>query len=176
MILKRLQFLTSLQWRLVTIFILLALVLAVSASVSLNYFVELFFYDTFKAGIENGFEYWGIDDEDQPTKEEIVSFLTANNKANAMSLFFINNFRTFTIIDKNTNEIIYTDVKSPYRETLREDIIQSRNYLAALAGGKGDKGKLIRIGTSPFLTMQDELAIRIIFYTSGMTGKSGPEQ
>jgi len=56
-----------------------------------------------------------------------------------MSLFFINNFRTFTIIDKNTNEIIYTDVKSPYRETLREDIIQSRNYLAALAGGKGDK-------------------------------------
>jgi len=150
MILKRLQFLTSLQWRLVTIFILLALVLAVSASVSLNYFVELFFYDTFKAGIENGFEYWGIDDEDQPTKEEIVSFLTANNKANAMSLFFINNFRTFTIIDKNTNEIIYTDVKSPYRETLREDIIQSRNYLAALAGGKGDKGKLIRIGDKSF--------------------------
>jgi len=125
-------------------------VLAVSASVSLNYFVELFFYDTFKAGIENGFEYWGIDDEDQPTKEEIVSFLTANNKANAMSLFFINNFRTFTIIDKNTNEIIYTDVKSPYRETLREDIIQSRNYLAALAGGKGDKGKLIRIGDKSF--------------------------
>jgi len=150
MVLKRLQFLRSLQWRLVTIFILLALVLAVSASVSLNYFVELFFYDTFKAGIENGFEYWGIDDEDKPTKEEIVSYLTANNKANAMSLFFINNFRTFTIIDKNTNEIIYTDVKSPYRETLREDIIQSRNYLAALAGGKGDKGKLIRIGDKAF--------------------------
>ncbi|GAE88932.1 ATP-binding protein [Acetivibrio straminisolvens] len=150
MVLKRLQFLRSLQWRLVTIFILLALVLAVSASVSLNYFVELFFYDTFKAGIENGFEYWGIDEKDEPTKDQIVSYLTANNKANAMSLFFINNFRTFTIIDKNTNEIIYTDVKMPYRETLREDIIQSRNYLAALAGDKGDKGKLIRIGDKAF--------------------------
>jgi two-component system sensor histidine kinase VicK len=150
MVLKRLQFLRSLQWRLVTIFILLALVLAVSASVSLNHFVELFFYNTFKAGIENGFEYWGIDDKDEPTREEIVSYLTANNKANAMSLFFINNFRTFTIIDKNTNEIVYSDVKMPYRETLREDIIQSRNYLAALAGGKGDKGKLIRIDDKAF--------------------------
>lgn len=150
MVFKRLQFLRSLQWRLVTIFILLALVLAVSASVSLNYFVELFYYDTFKAGIENGFGYWGIDDKDEPTKEEIVLYLTTNNKANAMSLFSINNFRTFTIIDKNTNEVIYSDVKMPFRETLREDIIQSRNYLAALARGVGDKGKLIRIEDKAF--------------------------
>ena len=68
MFLKRFNFFRGLQWRLVTIFVLLTFVLMVSASISLNYFVESFYYDTFRAGIENGFEYWGIDDKANPTR------------------------------------------------------------------------------------------------------------
>ncbi|HQA57299.1 MAG TPA: ATP-binding protein [Acetivibrio sp.] len=147
---RRFNLIGSLQWRLVTIFILLTFVLMISAGISLNYFVENFYYDTFKAGIENGFEYWGIDSNANPKKEEILEYLTANNKANAMSLFSINNFRSFTVIDMKTNEILYTDERMPYRETLGQDIQSSRNYLAVLAGKAGDQGKLIRIGDKVF--------------------------
>jgi two-component system sensor histidine kinase VicK len=150
MIFKRLNLLRSLQWRLVTIFILLTFVLMISAGISLNYFVENFYYDTFKACIENGFEYWGIDNNASPKKEEILEYLTANNKANAMSLFSINNFRSFTVVDMKTNEILYTDEKMPYMETLAHDIQNSRNYLAVLAGKVGDQGKLIRINDKAF--------------------------
>lgn len=150
MIFGRLNLLRSLQWRLVTIFILLTFVLMISAGISLNYFVETFYYDTFKAGIESGFEYWGIDNNANPEKEEILEYLTANNKANAMSLFSINNFRSFTVADMKTNEILYTDERMPYRETLAHDIQNSRNYLAVLAGKAGDRGKLIRINEKAF--------------------------
>lgn len=60
-----------------------------------------------------------------------------------MSLFSINNFRSFTVVDMKTNEILYTDEKMPYMETLAHDIQNSRNYLAVLAGKVGDQGKLI---------------------------------
>jgi two-component system sensor histidine kinase VicK len=122
----------------------------ISAGISLNYFVETFYYDTFKAAIESGFEYWGIDKNASPEKEEILEYLTANNKANAMSLFSINNFRSFTVVDMKTNEILYTDERMPYRETLAHDIQNSRNYLAVLAGKAGDRGKLIRINEKAF--------------------------
>ena len=72
---KRLNLLRSLQWRLVTIFILLTFVLMISAGISLNYFVENFYYDTFKACIENGFEYWGIDNNASPKKKRSLSIL-----------------------------------------------------------------------------------------------------
>ena len=50
-----------------------------------------------------------------------------------MSLFSINNFRSFTMVDMITNEIIYTDEKMSHRETLDRDIQASRNYLAVMA-------------------------------------------
>ncbi|MFZ5989348.1 MAG: ATP-binding protein [Bacillota bacterium] len=151
MFLRRLQFLRSLQWRLVFIFILLAFVLMASAGISLNYFVKTFYYNTFKTGIDNGFDNWSIGEKDRPAREEIVKYLTGDINRTRM-LFFLNDFKDFSIIHKKTNEVIYSGEKlfDQDKEKTSEEIQKSRNYLSALAGKIGGQEKLIRSGDKVF--------------------------
>ncbi|TYQ14715.1 UNVERIFIED_CONTAM: two-component system sensor histidine kinase VicK [Acetivibrio alkalicellulosi] len=139
--LRRIRFFKSLQWRLVLIFILIAFVLMASAAVSLNYFVESFYYDTFRQGIEDGFKRWPLNIEVSTDEdiEEIKKFFTIN--VDVMVHFHLNHYKTYTLIDSKTNKIIQSNERTNQGwESLSNEILTSRNYLAALAGKIGDKG------------------------------------
>lgn len=144
--LRRLRFSTSLQWRLVTIFILIAFVLMATVSVSLNLFVESFYYGTFKQGLEGGFERGFLNLGEDATEDEIEGIVRhySNNKANAMLDFYLNDHKTFTILDGRTNEVKFSDERlfSQDWDSLSMEIQKSKNYLAALAGDIGDRGSL----------------------------------
>lgn len=153
-LLKRLRFFRSLQWRLVTIFILIAFVLMATAAVSLNLFVESFYYDTFEQGLERGFERGFLNPGEDATEEDIERIVRhySSNKANAMLDFYLNDHKTFTILDGRTNEVKFSDERSFSQDwdSLSLEIQKSKNYLAALAGEIGDSESLFISGNKEY--------------------------
>lgn len=153
-LIRRLRFFRSLQWRLVTIFILIAFVLMSTAAVSLNLFVESFYYNTFKQGLEGGFERGFLNPGEDATEEDAERIVRhySSNKANAMLDFYLNDHKTFTILDGRTNEVKFSDERSFSQdwESLSLEIQKSKNYLKALAGEIGDSESLIIVGNKEY--------------------------
>ncbi|MDQ2087500.1 ATP-binding protein [Herbivorax sp. ANBcel31] len=166
--LRRLRFFRSLQWRLVIIFILIAFVLMATAAVSLNLFIESFYYGTFKQGIEGGFERGFLNPGEDPTDEEIQRIIDHySDKTNAMLDFYLNDHKTYTILDGRTNEVLYTDEKllsqDPY--SLSMEIQKSKNYLTALAGEIGDRSSLIESANREYFDYAKPIEnTNLIFY------------
>ncbi|NLW26188.1 two-component system histidine kinase PnpS, partial [Acetivibrio saccincola] len=142
------------QWRLVTIFILIAFVLMSTAAVSLNLFVESFYYNTFKQGLEGGFERGFLNPGEDATEEDAERIVRhySSNKANAMLDFYLNDHKTFTILDGRTNEVKFSDERSFSQdwESLSLEIQKSKNYLKALAGEIGDSESLFIVGNKEY--------------------------
>lgn len=153
-LIRRLRFFRSLQWRLVTIFILIAFVLMSTAAVSLNLFVESFYYNTFKQGLEGGFERGFLNPGEDATEEDAERIVRhySSNKANAMLDFYLNDHKTFTILDGRTNEVKFSDERSFSQdwESLSLEIQKSKNYLKALAGEIGDSESLFIVGNKEY--------------------------
>ncbi len=138
---RSLQLRRSLQWRLVFIFILFTIALMLAIIAILNYFINSFYYETFKNGIEQGFQKWNI--SGNPNREDVISL---GKDQNAMWLFQVSEFKSCTVIDKNTNEIVYTSDRrfsNDKQQQILEEVLKSRNYLSALAGRRGSADNLV---------------------------------
>lgn len=141
MFFRKIQFLRSLQWRLVVIFVLVSVALMITVSISLNYFMESVYYEDFKNRIDKGFESWGIGDN--PSGNEIIMDLKDNYSD--ISLFMVRDYVTYAVIDKNTNNILYSsdNLFEEDSDKFIEVILNSKNYLSALAGENGNEGRAI---------------------------------
>lgn len=141
MFFRKLQFLRSLQWRLVVIFVLVSLALMITVSISLNYFMEAVYYEDFKNRIDKGFESWGIGDN--PTGSEIIGDLKGNYSD--ISLFMVRDYVTYAVIDKRSNDILYSSDNLFDEDTDKfiEEILNSKNFLSALAGKDVNEGRAI---------------------------------
>ena len=141
MLFRKLKLLRSLQWRLVVIFVLVSVALMITVSVSLNYFMESVYYEDFKNRIDKGFESWGIGEN--PSGSEIITDLKDNY--NAISLFMVRDYVTYTVIDKNNNNILYSsdNLFEEDSDKFIEEILNSKNFLSALAGKDGNQGRAI---------------------------------
>lgn len=162
MFLKIVRKMRSLQWRLVFIFVLMSFALMISASVSLNYFMQSMYYDAFKKRIEKGFEEWSI--KDNLSREEIVKYL--RDDKNSIFLFWTNEYKTYTIVDKNTNEIIYSSEKlfESDNEKLFNEILQSRNYIEALANKIGFDRNLLYYGDRVYFDYARQKGDYILYF------------
>lgn len=141
MLSRKFQLLGSLQWRLVVIFVLVSVALMTTVSISLNYSMESVYYKDFKNRIDKGFESWGIGDN--PSGTEIITDLKDNY--NAISLFMVRDYVTYAVIDKYTNDILYSsdNLFEEDSDKFIEEILNSKNFLSALAGKDGNVGRAI---------------------------------
>lgn len=162
MFFKKFQFLRSLQWRLVIIFILVSVALMITVSISLNYYMGAAYYEGFKSRIDKGFENWGIGDN--PTEKEIIVDLKDNR--NATNLFMAWDYVTYTVIDKNTNMIIHSsdNLFEEDSDKFIEDILSSKNFLSALAGKNGNEGRAIHSNDRVFFDYAREKGNFILYF------------
>ena len=128
----------SIQWRLVFIVITIALVLITVVWVSLSFQVEEIFYNSFKGDIEKAFQNLPINEStDLKALEETL-------KMNPIISGIIKGqHRSFTIIDKKTNTIVFSSDPS-YQESnseiFRNEIYKSETLISVVAGAeKGEK-------------------------------------
>jgi two-component system sensor histidine kinase VicK len=139
---KKLRRMTStLQVKLVFIFVLISIVLMIAASVALIYSVESSYYTSFMQRVDKGLESWGLSEE--PQKEEILDFFV-NNKKDAFLILGITEYKTIYVVEANTSEIIITNEEFGVsdRAGILNDLLSSQNYLSAIVGDVGDKGSL----------------------------------
>lgn len=162
MFLRGLHVIRSLQFRLVFIFIFITIALIISAGVPLGYFIESSYYDTFKERIDKGFEAWTI--KDDASKEEIIKYL--KDERNAIYLFLVTEYKTYTIVDKRTNKIVYSsdNLFEENSDVFIEQILRSNNYLAALAGKQENKCKLIHIKDKFFFDYARQKGNYILYF------------
>ncbi len=154
--------LKSIQFRLIYIFVLMTSALMVIAAISINNSVQSSYYNTFKTRIEKGFDEWRLNEN--PTKEEIKHYL--REEKNAMFLFLITDYKTYTIIDKYTNEIVYSSDKlfEENEEKLLDQIQRSSNYIKALTGSTGDKDKLLKFRDKSYLDYAKSMGDFVIYF------------
>ena len=121
----------SIQWRLVCIFVVVAIALVLPMGLVLNNRVEALYYGRFIDGIRNGFRNWQVNDE--ASVEEAVRYL--RDEMNAVWLFTLDEYKSFTLIEKsNPNNILYsTDgVYNANKGRFLSEILGSHNLVSAL--------------------------------------------
>lgn len=156
----------SLQWRLVSIFILIILSLMIVIWVFLNNEVELFQYNNFTSGIEKGFTNWDLKSM-QDIKD--VEYDLKKKDSNAAFYFSLaNEFITWTIIDRNNPDLIVYSSNSLYKSSKQgekeflKQILKSNNLLTVLSpDGKkiGNSKKIISAGSDSFFDYARQLDI-----------------
>jgi len=143
------MFLRTLQWRLVSFFCLVSVCLVIPIGFFLNISVEDSYYKSFKEGIEGGFKLWTIDDN--PSAEEILTEL--RDRGNASLFLIIGNDKSYTVVNRKDNKIIYSS-DSRYNENgeakFLNELLESDNFVQAMAGITGGEKKLIRYGNREF--------------------------
>lgn len=156
------QSLRSLQWRLVFIFVLVAIVLMTVAGASLSYFIEASYYDTFEKRIEKGFETWGIKTE--PSTTEIKAYFENAGK-DAFYIFGITEYKTITIVERENMGVIFSNENSYFQDKkkLMDEMLKSKNFVASLSGKIGNEAELNRIGERTFFDLSYPMN-KFIFY------------
>ena len=167
------NFLRSLQWRLVFIFISISIVLVVVIWVFLTKSVETYNYNKFAAGIEDGFKRHAAEWKDADIQYVVEDLKYRNVAKNDFLL--INKYKTYTIFDKETQEIV-SDAQSGEPATSEKEnselingIYRSENFISVLADEKdiGNKAILYNNGNNPYFDYARELMINdkaYIFY------------
>ncbi len=140
----------SLQWRLVSIFIMLTIFLIIPVGLSLNRQVEMQNYNSFKTAIERGFDNWSI--RSDATLSNMLSYLNVNEGRNAITEFSIlDAYRSYTVINKENLDVEYSsdryfDAGNSNGKLFLNEIVVSENFINVLDGEpKGDKNKLVHL-------------------------------
>lgn len=143
------NFFRSIQWRLIVILILITFVLMTVVWVFLNFRVEGVFYSDFKTNIETNYKALGIKETDG--KNELLHELENNP---VISGLIRGVDKSFTLIDKNTGEILYSSDPLYQEDKLRFKslIYKSENLLSVLSGktSTGEKQAYTRVGGNDF--------------------------
>ena len=159
MFLKRVlrNLLRSLQWRLVFIFITMAILLIIPVSLLLKGDVESSYYNAFKEDISAGAAQWKIPDS-YSLKARWEDLDKTGNTRNAIYFFNITSVnKTYTIIDTTktdrisdlefmNNVILSTDsefIESQTKFDFINEVMASENYISALANKTGSERKSI---------------------------------
>lgn len=146
---EKVRLIERIQFRLVYIFLLVTMAFMIIAAISINNSVQSSYYKTFKTRIERGFDEWRL--KKNPAREELVHYL--KDEKNAMFLFSITDYKTYTILDKKTNEIIYSSDRlyEEDEEKLLDQIQRSSNYIKALVGQIGSRDRSISFKDKSYL-------------------------
>ena len=138
----------SIQWRLVFIFFIIAIALVMPVGLILNNRVEAIYYDRFVEGIESGFNNWKMQ-EYVNTLDQMLTYLV--DDMNATFLFSLDEYKTYTIIEKTYNDKIIHSSERLFKTvgsetiTLLNEILKSRNMLSVLGGDpKGNESNIVR--------------------------------
>jgi two-component system sensor histidine kinase VicK len=126
------MFLRTLQWRLVIIFILLAMFLVLIISFLLNRSIDVFYYQDFMGSIEKGFNVWELDGTENA--DEIEKYF---EKRNVLFLFDIDEFRSITILRGiRINEVIYTSDEryTSSKNDFLNELVLSNNLKEIMSG------------------------------------------
>jgi len=137
------MFLKTLQWRLVSFFCLVAVCLIIPIGFFLNKSVEDSYYDSFKQGIERGFKVWSI--AGNPSAEEILAEL--RDRGNASLFLIIGSDKSYTVVNRKDNNIIHSsDPRFNQNDPGKffNELLESDNFVLAMAGKEGGKKKLMR--------------------------------
>ena len=129
----------SIQWRLVIIFIIVAIALVMPVGLVLNNRVEAIYYDRFVAGVERGLQIWQVI-EGAYSSEDMLKYL--RDEMNATFLFSLDEYKTYSIIDKsNVNNIVHSSDKLWYsnKGKFLAEILGSKNLLNVLGGSHESK-------------------------------------
>ena len=134
----------SIQWRLVCIFVFVAIALVLPMGLVLNNRVEELYYGRFIDGIDNGFRNWQTSSE--ATVDEALRYL--RDDMNSVWLFTLDEYKSCSLIEKaNPNNIIYsTDgVYNANKGRFLSEILGSRNLIAVLNDSfEGDYSGIVR--------------------------------
>ena len=109
----------------------------------LNNRVEAIYYDRFVAGIESGFRNWEVI-EGSYTLNETLQYL--RDEMNATFLFNLDEYKTYTIIDKsNVNYIAHSSdgLYNSNTSKFLSEILGSHNLIAVLGGAKEGKESVV---------------------------------
>jgi len=140
----------SIQWKLVSIFILIAIFLITPVGLFLNKSVENQNYDNFKSAVERGFDNWLVNSNF--SLEDMLSYLSVNEGRNAIIEFAIlDAYKSYTVINKKdlcieySSDRFYNQNDENGRLFLNEILI-SENFIAVLNDNlKGDKNSFVSV-------------------------------
>jgi len=149
----------SLQWRLVFIFISIALALVIVIGISLGRMIETTYYNTFIEQIDSGFDNWQLSSE--ASNERIYEYLVTEK--NGILLFLVNKNKTYTLIDKNEMEIVYS-YYNRYSVGDMSRILASENFISALGSGSGSARKLLKDSEGSYFDYAREIGSYIIYF------------
>ncbi|MCL2057924.1 MAG: cell wall metabolism sensor histidine kinase WalK [Oscillospiraceae bacterium] len=133
----------SIQWRLVIIFIIVAIALVMPVGLVLNNRVEAIYYDRFVAGVESGFRNWQVN-EGAYTLDDMLQYL--RDEMNATFLFSLDEYKTYTVIDKaNINNIVHSSdgLYNSNMSKFLSEILGSHNLIAVLGGAQEGKESIV---------------------------------
>mgnify|MGYP000903905229 CR=1 FL=1 len=156
----------SIQWRLVSIFILITIFLITPIGLFLNRKVETQNYDNFKSAIERGFDNWLI--KSDSSLEDMLSYLSVNDGRNAIIEFSIlDAYKSYSIIDKKDISIKYSSDRyynangnSNNDKLFLNEIIVSENFINVLNDNLiGDKSKLVNISGRKYFDYAREVKL-----------------
>jgi len=141
----------SIQWKLVIIFIIVAIALVMPVGLVLNNRVEAIFYERFVAGIESGFRNWRVTEGSYSLDEMLYDL---RDDMNATFLFSLDEYKTYTIIDKsNINNIPHSSdgLFNSNKSRFISEILASRNLIAVLGGAQeGKESRIISSGAERY--------------------------
>lgn len=159
------MFLKSLQWRLVSFFCLISICLMIPIGFFLNNKVDNWYYQSFKEGIDRGFEYWDIAKKSNPDSGEIDDELRQNKNGSLFNIIGIN--KSYTIFNTRTNEI-YTSSDSRYDSNNKgefyNELLESDNFVRAMSGKDGGEKKLERYGKKEFFDYAKPIGENVLYF------------
>ena len=123
----------SIQWRLVCMFITVALTLAIPVGLVLNNRVEAIYYNRFLDGIESGFRNWQVNEDSDLN----YMLLYLRDEMNSLYLFNLDEYKSYTIIERSdVNSVAHSSdaLFNSNKSKLLAEIMQSQNLIAVLGG------------------------------------------
>lgn len=160
-------FLKSLQWRLVCLFIAVSIALMIVVWVFSTRGIVSSYYTTFKEGIESGFK--SLDKSgslpSHPSSEEIKKIMDENIR----SFYIIGDNRSYSIIDKKMNRIIFSSAKKDKENEseFTDEIFKSQNLLKAMVPDEettGDEAKLTYYDGGAFFDYAKPVGNYVIYF------------
>ncbi|WP_331921791.1 ATP-binding protein [Pseudobacteroides sp.] len=127
------------QWKLVSIFISITLVLMIIMWLFLIDSVESTYFQSFKASIESGLNKWELKNNKKAGVAEAKKSLVDKNYA--ILTFYVGEDRTYALVDKDLNIDKFYDSRysDNDKSAYLEDLLKSKNFVTAMSGQIGDK-------------------------------------